>query len=105
MSNPAKRKGSAWELAVARYMGAERQYGAGRHDDVGDINGVPEWALECKDAKTFNLPGWVDEAIVEAANAHKPYGAVVIKRPRHAVSDGYVLMPLFQFRQLLEDYQ
>lgn len=100
MSNPAKARGSAWERDCARFMDLERMYGAGRHFDVGDLAGDEIVAYECKAARAFSLAKWIEEARVEARNAKKPFGVVVIKRDRLPTKEAYVVMRLEDFRAL-----
>ena len=69
MTTPAKRKGSQYERDVVKWlisMGypcAERAYGAGRHDDVGDIDGIDGVVIECKNEKKFNIPGYLKKLV------------------------------------------
>jgi hypothetical protein len=55
MTSPAKRKGDRAELEVQAmlrdHLGvpARRALGAGRRDDVGDINGVPNTVIQVVD--------------------------------------------------------
>lgn len=52
MTNPSKRKGDAAELEAARILydllgvPARRRLGAGRSDDTGDIDGVPDTVIQ-----------------------------------------------------------
>lgn len=94
MSNPAKARGSKWELDVSRFLGLERQYGAGRRCDTGDIAGDPIVCYECKAARKFDLAGWVEEARAEARNKNVPFGVVVVKSPGAPTQNGYVVMDL-----------
>ena len=70
MSNPPKRKGDAAELEAARIIHdllgfpARRRLGAGRLDDTGDIDGVPDTVVQ--------VANWSD---VRAAAVQKPKGA------------------------------
>lgn len=70
MSNPAKRKGDSAELEAARLIHdllgfpARRKLGAGRADDTGDIDGVPDHVIQ--------VASWAD---VRAAAVQKPRGA------------------------------
>lgn len=96
-----KRKGSRFELEVARYLAehghpyAERAYGAGRPSDVGDIDGLPGLCVEVKCHRALDLAGWVDEAIAEAANAGRGVVPVVVaKRRGRPTADAYVVMRL-----------
>lgn len=112
MSSANKRRGSAWELDVLRYvrslgLKAERLHLAGR-DDEGDVAvedvGIV-YVLECKNAAKIDLAGWCGEATREAANyakarglkAEDVLGVVVIKRRNHGVERAYVVSELGQF--------
>ena len=119
MSNPNKRKGTAWESEVRDYLNAElgkldesgrvldpfdsenarrpAQEGAA---DIGDVHAVP-FILECKNVAKVDLPGFIRQANTEAGNAGFPFGAVVIKKRRGSVRDGYVAMDLATFSRLL----
>ncbi len=84
--NKAKAKGTAAETAVVRFMQAngfplaERRTLAGANDR-GDIGGIPGRVFEVKNVRRDSLPGWVDEALVEAGNVSPTtVGMVVHKR-------------------------
>lgn len=70
MSNPQKRKGDKGEREAAQLIydltgfPARRKLGAGRADDTGDIDGVPDHSIQVAD--------WED---VRAAVIQKPRGA------------------------------
>lgn len=101
----SKRKGSQFERDLVRELrargwDAERAYGAGRPDDVGDIAGLPV-VVEAKACKRFDLAGWCDEAEVEAENAGVEIGVVIAKAPRRPTEDAYVVMRLPAFDILL----
>lgn len=57
MNNPQKRKGDRCELGVQSLIHdllgwpARRKLGAGRLDDIGDIDGVPDTVIQCADWK------------------------------------------------------
>lgn len=67
--NPAKAKGDAAEREVAALLAdllglpVRRKLGAGRADDEGDLEGVPDWTLER-----------------EQVNAGTTFGAVLVRR-------------------------
>ena len=109
MTSPERRKGSAFENEIVRFLRehgfpyAERAYGAGRPQDIGDINGVAGFVLEAKCHKSMDLAGWADEAAREATNARSSWWAVIAKRRNRPVADAYVVMTLAQFAQLLKD--
>ena len=99
MTSPQKRKGSAAELAVAKWLHklgwihAERSR-AGWQDDRGDIDGLPGICIEVKAEKKIDIPGYLRELEVEIANAKAWTGTVIIKRRGSTnVDDWYAVMP------------
>ena len=99
MTSPQKRKGSAAELAVAKWLRklgwihAERSR-AGFQDDRGDIDGMPGVCIEVKNEKKIDLPGYLRELEVEIANAQAWTGTVIVKRRGSMnVDDWYAVMP------------
>jgi hypothetical protein len=70
MANPQKRKGDSAELEAARLLTdllgfpVRRQLGAGRADDVGDLDGIPDTVVQ--------VASWAD---TRAAAVQKPRGA------------------------------
>lgn len=104
MVNRSKQKGTAWESRVVAFMRdhgfpyAERRALSGALDK-GDVN-VPGVVIECKNQKTFDLAGWVDEMVKEKANAGVPLGVVVFPRRSHPTGRAFVLMELEQFCEM-----
>ena len=99
MTSPQKRKGSAAELAVAKWLRklgwihAERSR-AGWTDDRGDIDGMPGVCIEVKNEKKIDLPGYLRELEVEIANAQAWTGTVIVKRRGSMnVDNWYAVMP------------
>ena len=89
-----RRKGSQWECDVRDYLRsrgyqADRAYGAGRPDDVGDIDGIPGFHIECKNHRRMDLAGWIDQA-----SEGKGVPTLIVKRPRQPVGEAYVVMRL-----------
>jgi hypothetical protein len=109
MTSPQARKGSTFERDVVEYLRAngfpycERHYGAGRPDDVGDIDGVVGWTLELKNHRALDLAGWSDEAERERHNGRQRFAAVIAKRRGRPTEDSYVVMSLATFAELLAD--
>lgn len=70
MTNPSKRKGDAAELECAALISGltgypvRRKLGAGRLDDTGDLDGVPDHVIQ--------VANWSN---VTAAVSQKPLGA------------------------------
>ena len=107
MTSPQKRKGSAAELAVAKWLRklgwihAERSR-AGWTDDRGNIDGMPGVCIEVKAEKKFDLPGYLRELEVEMENAKAWTGTVIIKRRGSMnVDDWYAVMPAKIWAELL----
>jgi hypothetical protein len=107
MTSPQKRKGSAAELAVAKWLnrlgwtGAERSR-CGWTDDRGDIDGIPGVCIEVKNEKRIDLPGYLRELEVEMKNAKAWAGAVIVKRRGSTnPADWYAVMPAQKWAELL----
>src|ERR1022692_3875985 len=102
-------KGSAYERDVAGYLRdsghpfAERCYGAGRPQDVGDIDGIVGWTLEVKNHRSIDLAGWIDEAEAERANGRRGFAAVIAKRRGKPTRASYVVMSLSTFARGLAE--
>lgn len=95
----SKRKGTAFETEVCRYLHDEHGLPVERRAlkgtrDCGDVAGLPGFVLELKCCRAMELAVWADEAMKEAANDGAPYYAVVHKRRGKNVSQAYVTMPL-----------
>jgi Holliday junction resolvase len=109
MTTPSKRKGSQYERDVVKwlvtngYPCAERAYGAGRHDDVGDIDGIDGVVVECKNEKKIDLSGYLKELDNEMTHADAETGVVLIKkRGTTNVSESYAVMPAQLWVDLLK---
>lgn len=109
MSSPQKNKGSQYERDVVKWlrtMGypcAERAYGAGRHDDVGDIDGIDGVVIECKNEKAIRIPQYLRELEDEMTHADAETGVVLIKkRGTSNISESYAVMPAELWVNLLK---
>lgn len=105
----AKKAGTAWETAIVQtliaygYPHAERRRLSGAHDR-GDIAGVPGVVIEAKNTNRLELAAAVDEANIEAANAHVPIGVAWFKRKgKPSPLDGYVVMDGATFLRLIQE--
>lgn len=113
MTNPAKRKGTTWETDVAVFFSgggegvtpipAERTGSADA--DLSDIRlgKYGEWLLECKNQQTIDLPAYLRQLERSKARAGvlPLKAAVVVKNRRHGTGEGYAVMRLSDFRQLV----
>lgn len=109
MSNPSKRKGTAWETQVTEsfrqdgWPHAERMPLHGTADR-GDINLANGTTHECKNHKAIDLAAWVDELEAEMANAGTRIGAVVHRRTRRTnPDDAYVTTTFRIWKRLLKE--
>jgi hypothetical protein len=93
----------AFKLHGHRY--AERAYGAGRPNDVGDLEGIlgGRVCVECKSAKRLELSTWMDETEAERVAARADYGVLVVKRRLRSAGEAYAVLPLGQLARLLAE--
>lgn len=90
MTGPGKRKGDRGERDVAAIIAAltghtvRRMLGAGRADDVGDIDGVPDTVVQVAAWKDVLRAVWEKPLGAEdqRANAGAGYAATFVKLPR-----------------------
>lgn len=105
-----RRRGSEWERRVrdyfrARGYDAERRYGAGRGDDVGDLV-VGAWVpllIECKAVQRSERSLWLDAARRKLPRLDRRAVPVIVERRRsHDVSRAYVTLDLAGFCDLID---
>jgi hypothetical protein len=107
MTNKPKVKGTDWETELVNYLNefpfpdeAER---TGSADfGSGDIH-LGEWVIEAKNEARIDLPGYLKQLKAEVArNEFEPLKSVVmVKNRRHSVGDGYALMSIKDYRDLM----
>lgn len=100
--------GRDWERKVARYLREETELpvhpvNQGGIRDTGDLHGIPDIVVQCKDQGRYALGPWLDDARDQAAAADVSVGVVAIRRREHTAADSYVLMTLESFAQLIKD--
>lgn len=99
MAHPNRRKGTAAELAVAKWLNANgfplaRRTGAGWTQDRGDIEGVPDLTVEVKNEQRIDLPGYIRELEAEMMNRDTQLGVVIVKRRGSTdPDDWYAVLP------------
>ena len=114
MTSRNKSIGSAFEREVAAFFNGRgfkvfRRFGAGQTQDTGDLDGLSDFVIECKNVKTISLSTIMDETNRETKNAilagRRPvkWGVAVIKRRGRGAHDAYVVMDLEQFVTMLRD--
>lgn len=107
MSNPAKRKGTAFESDIVTYLNAAgirayRPAQTGRFD-VGDVHGVSPFVIQAKNWRdvTSALREGVDGAQLQARNAGETWGVAVVKRARKPVGEAYAVLRLEDLAALI----
>lgn len=113
MPHPAKRKGDTAELEAAAALAdltgwnVRRKLGAGRSDDTGDLDGVPDTTLQVKsyaDPARAIREGLVDLE-QQQANARSTFGAVLVRQRgyRNRPVRWVAVMPLENLAALLRE--
>ena len=88
MANPSKRKGDKAELEVQGLLRellgvpARRALGAGRRDDVGDIHGVPDTAVQVANYADLDraVREKLTDLVIQQENARASFGALFCRR-------------------------
>jgi len=108
--NKQKNKGDKAEreaaelLAEATGFSVRRKLGAGRQDDVGDLDGIPETVIQIASYSNPNVPCLKKPREVEEQrkNARARFAASLIRWPRIQGPDKWrVVLTIPQFAKLL----
>lgn len=104
----ARRKGTAWETEIVRFLHeqgwplAERRALHGALDK-GDITGLPGVVIEAKSHNRHELALWWEEAKAEQKNANADTACVWFKRrDKTSPGDGFVLLDGHTYAALLK---
>ena len=89
MAHPWKTKGDRAEREIAallaEHLGIDvrRKLGAGRHDDTGDLHGIPDTTCEVKNYRdvTVAIRDGLDDLVREQANSGDTFGVCFVRRP------------------------
>jgi Holliday junction resolvase len=107
MASSEKRKGNAAERAVVEYFKAHgypqaRRTQAGTRHDIGDIDGIPDTAIEVKNHARLALAEWLTQLEAEIEAKGVSNGVVIVKR-RGKTDPGqwYAVTPLHLWLELL----
>lgn len=105
MSGATNDKGRRMEEEVAAYFQAwgwpvRRVVQDGRHDR-GDLEGLPDCAVQVKDHATQTLAAWADDVERQRKAAAEHYGVVISRRRGRPLGDSYVVLTLTTFAKLL----
>ena len=103
-----KAKGTTFERECAVYLSDHTKFWVERRAlagnlDKGDLIGMPDTVLECKNHKQLNCSGWMTEGEQEARNAGARWWSVIVKRRGKNVSESYVVMPLSKYAELMDE--
>ncbi|WP_103529489.1 hypothetical protein [Streptomyces sp. SM12] len=99
MSNPAKRKGTAFESAIVTFLREHHDPEAHRNvqmgaKDIGDIDGYYLHAVEAKAERTITLADYIRQANREAIHAGRPFGCAIVKARGKGIGASYVVRDL-----------
>lgn len=102
----AKRLGYSWEIESRDYLKDEfpqvsrngNMYGP---KDRGDLGGVPDWTLQCKNTKTDQWAKWFEATLSQSFNAQTRWWAVIRKARGKNVSQALFCMPFHKGRELM----
>lgn len=89
MAHPAKTKGDGAEREIARLLAdltgwpVRRRLGAGRADDTGDLDGIPDTCVQVKHYRdiTRAIREVLDELPQQQANLGCNFAAGLVRRP------------------------
>jgi hypothetical protein len=88
MAHPSKAKGDKGEREAAALIveltgwPARRKLGAGRTDDTGDLDGIPDTTVQVKSYRDFAraIRDGLDDLRTQQANAGTPFAALMVRR-------------------------
>jgi hypothetical protein len=89
VTHPSKRKGDKYELEAARLLAehtgwpVRRKLGAGRTDDTGDLDGLPDACCQVKAYRDVQraVREVLEELPVQQANSGCAFGFGMVRRP------------------------
>ena len=86
LSNPSKEKGARSEREAAELLtrlsgySCRRALGAGRHDDVGDIDGLPAVVQVTDRTELSAALAKLPDVKVQKTNANRRWGVLMVRR-------------------------
>jgi hypothetical protein len=108
MTNSSKSKGDRSELEAARLLAdltgwpVRRKLGAGRSDDTGDLDGIPDTTIQVKAYRDIQraIRETLADLPAQQANAGTPFAAGLIRRPG---GHYFAIMTLEQLAALIRE--
>lgn len=70
--------------------------------DRGDLLGIPGFVIQCRNTKTIDLAGALDDARKQAANNGGGVPVAIVKRRGVHASRAYVVMELTDWAELIQ---
>ena len=108
MSRASKQKGWRWEHVVLLYLSGAlqrvlRRGGLQGALDQGDILGVPDWTIQCKDAKAWSLAPWWEATNKQRQNGGTRWAVMYLKRwGKTDPALGWAVMPIAEHVALVQ---
>jgi hypothetical protein len=102
----AQKRGPQFELDVCKFFIGRgwktRKLGSFQGaGDIGDIDGIPGWTVQCKNTGVMSIGAALTDAAKQAKRAGRPWWCVIFKRRNHPVARSYVVLELGQFEDLI----
>jgi hypothetical protein len=103
----AKRKGTAWESAIVAFLQTKgipaRRVAQSGMLDTGDVHGIEPFVGQAKSYANIaeGVRLGVEGAEVQKVRAGLPFGVAFVKRPRKSTAQGYAVMTIETFADLL----
>lgn len=108
----AKQKGTAWETALVRALGAffgdrfglrPRRVAQEGFADTGDLHGISPFIAQAKNYRSWEdaIRIGLDGAEVQRVRAGEHYGVAFVKRVRRSVGEGYAVMTVATWARLV----
>jgi hypothetical protein len=105
MSGATTDRGKKTEAEVASYLKAwgwpVRLVAQDGRRDRGDLEGMPDTALQIKDHERFDLAGWCDDVEAQRITAAERYGVVIARRRNEPLSKAYAILTLEAYAKLM----
>jgi hypothetical protein len=107
LSSPNKRKGTAWEVDLVDYLKAAglpaRRVAQTGKLDTGDVHGISPFVGQAKNYANLadGLRLGIQGVEAQRVRANEPFGVVFAKRARKGVSQGYAVMTVETFANVV----
>ena len=101
MSSPNQVKGARWEETTARFLREHGFPGAERirvkHPDRGDVGGLTDWTIECKNIGKLLLSEAMDQAARARVVNGTPWSVCFVQRRNHPAGRAFAVVELAQW--------